>query len=121
MRMLCKHRMRMLVCSGLLLVSFSGCIANVTGPSAWVSNTRLDVSDLKVGEHVITGESTSWAVLFGLIAWGDSGFEAALQDAKQNSGIAVTEVYNVKTDRKLFNVFGLYIRATTIVTVSVAQ
>ena len=99
----------------------AGCIANVTGPSAWVSNTRLDVSDLAVGEHVITGESTSWAVLFGLVAWGDSGLEAALQDAKRNAGVDVTEVYDVKTDRKLFNIFGLYMRSTTIVTASVAQ
>lgn len=119
--MLCKHRMLMLVFGGLLVASVSGCIANVTGPSAWVSNTRLDVIDLKVGEHVITGKATSWVVLFGLIVWGDSGFEAALQDAKQKAGITVTEVYDVKTDRKLFNIFGLYIRSTTIVTASVAQ
>ena len=119
--MLCKQRMLMLIAGGLLIASVAGCIANVTGPRAWVSNTRLDVADLKVGEHVITGESTSWAVLFGLVAWGDAGFEAALTDAKQKAGIQVTEVYNVKTDRKLFNIFGLYIRATTIVTASVAQ
>ena len=119
--MVCKRRMLMLVFAGLLVASISGCIANVTGPSAWVSNTRLDVSDLKVGEHVITGKATSWVVLFGLVVWGDSGFEAALQDAKQKAGITVTEVYDVKTDRKLFNIFGLYIRSTTIVTASVAQ
>jgi hypothetical protein len=113
--------MLMLVFGGLLVVSVSGCIANITSPIAWVSNTRLDVNDLKVGEYVITGEATSWVVLFGLVVWGNSGYEAALRDAKQKAGITVTEVYDVKTDRKLFNIFGLYIRSTTIITASVAQ
>jgi len=116
-----KHRVLMFVFAGLLAVSVLGCIANTTRPSAWVSNTRLDVNDLKVGEHVITGEATSWGVLFGLVMWGDSGYEAALEDAKQKADIKITEVYDVKTDRKLFNIFGLYIRSTTIVTASVAQ
>ncbi len=89
--MVCKRRMLMLVFAGLLVASISGCIANVTGPSAWVSNTRLDVSDLKVGEHVITGKATSWVVLFGLVVWGDSGFEAALQDAKQKAEIRIND------------------------------
>ena len=89
---MCRRRMLMLVFGWLLVVSVSGCIANITGPSAWVSNTRLDVNDLKVGEHVITGEATSWAVLLGLVAWGDSGFEAALQDAKRKAGIKVTAI-----------------------------
>ncbi len=119
--MLYKHWILMFVLGGLLVVSVSGCIANITSPVAWVSNTRLDVNALKVVEHVITGEATSWGVLFGLVVWGDSGYEAALRNAKQKTDITVTEVYDVKTDRNLFNIFGLYIRSTTIVTASVAQ
>lgn len=119
--MLYRCRMLTFVFGGLLALSVSGCIANITSPNAWVSNTRLDVNDLKLGEQVITGEASSWVVLLGLVAWGDSGFQAALEDAKQKAGIKVTEVYDVKTDRKLFNIFGLYTRSTTIVTASVAQ
>tara|TARA_B100000315_G_scaffold258331_1_gene310074 strand:+ start:10336 stop:10743 length:408 start_codon:yes stop_codon:yes gene_type:complete len=111
----------MAILSGLLLIGIAGCVTNITKPNSWVSNTRFDVSDLKIGEHTITGESSSQAILFGLVHWGNRGLEAALENAKQRADIKVTEVYDVKTDRKYFNILGLYVKATTVVTASVAQ
>ena len=120
--MLWRRRILYFLCSAILAASFAGCVTSVTKPNSWVSNTRFDVKDLKTGEHVITGESSSYGILFGLFQWGDRGYEAALRDAKQNGGIrAIAEVYDVRTDRKYFNVLGLYVRATTVVTASVAQ
>jgi hypothetical protein len=100
----------------------AGCIyTNTTQPVSWVSNTRLDVQDLAIEEKEITGKSTTYVILFGLFAWGDAGLEAALQDAKKNAGFEVKEVYDVKTDQKLFNILGLYISRTIIVTAKVAK
>tara|TARA_B100002003_G_C13852050_1_gene417564 strand:+ start:235 stop:666 length:432 start_codon:yes stop_codon:yes gene_type:complete len=114
-------KMLMVILSGLLFTGLAGCFTNITKPNSWVSNTRFDVSDLKVAGQTITGESSSQAILFGLVHWGDRGFEAALENAKQRAGIKVTEVYDVKTDRKYYNILGLYVKATTVVTASVAQ
>ena len=106
------------VISGIL----AGCIyANTTQPVSWVSNTRLDVQDLALQEQEITGQSTTYVILFGLFAWGNAGLEAALQNAKRNAGFEVKEVYDVKTDQKIFNILGLYISRTIIVTAKVAK
>ena len=100
----------------------SGCIyMNATLPISWVSNTRLDVQDLTLEEQEITGQSTNYVILFGLFAWGDAGLEAALQNAKQNAGFEIKEVYDVKTDRRIFNILGLYATQTIIVTAKVAR
>ncbi len=94
---------------------------NTTLPVSWVSNTRLDVQDLALEEQEITGQSTAHWLLLGLFSWGDAGLEAALQNAKQNAGFEVKEVYDVKTDQKIFNLLGLYTSQTTIVTAKVAK
>ena len=106
------------VISGVL----AGCIyMNTTLPLSWVSNTRLDVQDLTLEEQEITGQSTTHVLLFGLFAWGDAGLEAALQNAKHNAGYEIKEVYDVKTDQRIFNILGLYISRTIIVTAKVAR
>lgn len=100
-----------------LVASLSGCLyANTTIPLAWVSNTRLDVNDLKLEDQEIIGESTLHGILFGLISWGDAGFDAALKNAKENAGFEVKEVYDVKTDQKIFTILGIYFSRTIIVT-----
>jgi hypothetical protein len=100
----------------------AGCIyTNTTQPVSWVSNTRLDVQDLTLEEQEITGKSTAYILLLGLFSWGNAGLEAALQNAKKNAGFEVKEVYDVKTDQKIFNILGLYISRTIIVTAKVAR
>lgn len=103
-------------------VGLAGCIyANTTLPLSWVSNTRLDVKDLVLEEKEITGESTAHGLFFGLISWGNAGVDAALQDAKKRAGFEVKEVYDVKTDQRVFNVLGLYLSRTIIVTAKTAR
>ena len=106
----------------IVLLSLNGCIyANTTFPLSWVSNTRLDVKDLSLEEQEISGKSTIHSILFGIIAWGDAGLDAALENAKHNAGFEVKEVYDVKTDQKIFNILGLYFSRTIIVTAKVAH
>ncbi len=108
----------LMVISGLL----AGCLyTNTTLPLAWVSNTRLDVQDLTLDEREITGHSTAYVLLFGLVSWGDAGLEAALRDAKEKSGTEFSEVYDVRTDQKVFNLLGLYMSRSIIVTAKVAR
>jgi hypothetical protein len=106
----------------VLTIGLAGCIyANTTMPLTWVSNTRLDVKDLTLENQEIVGQSTAHALLFGMISWGDAGLDAALEDAKRKAQFEVKEVYDVKTDQKVFNVLGLYISRTIIVTAKVAH
>jgi TRL-like protein family len=103
-------------------VCLTGCIyANTTLPLSWISNTRLDVKDLRLEDQEIVGQSTARGLLFGLISWGDAGLEAAMQDAKKKAGFEFKEVYDVKTDQKIFNVLGLYLSRTIIVRAKVAR
>ena len=105
-----------------LVASLSGCLyANTTLPITWVSNTRLDVKDLTLEEKEITGKSKSYSILFHLIGWGNSGLDAALKDAKKKAGFTVNEVYDVKTDIKIFTILGLYGSQTTIIKAKVAN
>jgi len=106
----------------VLTIGMAGCIyANTTLPLTWVSNTRLDVKDLTLENQEIIGQSTAYGLLFGLISWGDAGLDAALEDAKRKARFDVKEVYDVKTDQKIFNVLGLYISRTIIVTAKAAH
>jgi len=110
--------------TALFLVSagLAGCIyANTTLPLTWISNTRLDVKDLTLEQQEIVGQSTARGLLFGLISWGDAGLDAALEDAKRKAPFEVKEVYDVKTDQRIFNVLGLYLSRTIIVTAKVAR
>jgi TRL-like protein family len=106
----------------VLTVGLAGCIyANTTLPLSWISNTRLDVKDMVIENQEIVGESTAYGLLFGLISWGDAGLEAALEDAKRKARFEVKEVYDVKTDQKVFNVLGLYFSRTIIVNAKAAR
>lgn len=116
-----KRSFQALLCAWMI-TSLTGCIyANTTVPLAWVSNTRLDVEDLTLEEREISGQATAHAVLFGSISWGDGGLDAALKNAVENAGFEVKEVYDVKTDQKVFNILGLYISRTIIVTAKAAR
>lgn len=109
---------------GLFMVStvLAGCIyANTIMPLTWISNTRLDVKDLTLENQEIVGQSTARGLLFGLISWGDAGLDAALEDAKRKAPFEVKEVYDVKTDQRVFNVLGLYLSRTIIVTAKAAR
>jgi len=106
----------------LVSAGLAGCIyANTTLPLTWISNTRLDVKDLTLEQQEIVGQSTARGLLFGLISWGDAGLDAALEDAKRKAPFEVKEVYDVKTDQRIFNVLGLYLSRTIIVTAKVAR
>jgi hypothetical protein len=106
----------------VLTACLSGCIyANTIMPLTWISNTRLDVKDLTLENQEIVGQSTARGLLFGLISWGDAGLDAALEDAKRKAPFEVKEVYDVKTDQRVFNVLGLYLSRTIIVTAKAAR
>ncbi|MGH7272916.1 MAG: TRL domain-containing protein [Nitrospiria bacterium] len=111
------------VISGVLAgCQYTGWIyKNTTLPVSWVSNTRLDVQDLALEEQEITGQSTNYILMLGLFSWGNAGLEAALQNARQNAGFEIREVYDVKTDQRIFNILGLYSSLTTIVKAKVAR
>lgn len=85
---------------GSALVFTSGCVfTDVKIPL----DTNLEETQL--GSK--TGESTSQGILW-LVAWGDSGTQAAAQDG----GITTL----LHADQKLFSVlFGLYSKQTTVV------
>lgn len=101
------HARRLLV--SLLLVFVSNCVyANVNTPLAYRSPTPGDVQG-PLGSEV-AGEACSHLVL-GLVAWGDGGYSAAVEDAKTKSG--ATLLADLQSDRGLFNVLGVYQRACT--------
>lgn len=93
---------RTAVTGALLGLSFlaSGCVfTDIKVPL----DTNLE--ETKLGTK--TGESSSQSVLW-LVAWGDSGTEAAAKQA----GITTL----LHADQKVFSVlFGLYTRSTTVV------
>ncbi|HUK55927.1 MAG TPA: TRL domain-containing protein [Nitrospiria bacterium] len=106
----------------VLTAGLAGCIyANTTLPLAWISNTRLDVKDLNLENQEIIGQATAYGLLFGLISWGNAGLDAALENAKLKAGFEVKEVYDVKTDQRVFNVLGLYFSRTIIITAKAAH
>lgn len=96
----------------LAAASLSGCIyANVNTPLAYRAPTPAEVPG-PMGEPV-TGEACNYVVAW-VVAWGDGGYAAAVEQAKQKSGAQL--LADVKADRKLFNVLGVYQRACTVVT-----
>jgi hypothetical protein len=101
--------MRKLSLVSLLLVS---CVyTNVNTPLSYRAPTPNEVRG-NLGESV-TGEACNQAVL-GLVAWGDGGYAAAVEDAKRRSG--ATLLADVRSDTKLFNVLFVYAKACTRVT-----
>lgn len=104
--------MRSLVIASLLAVSClsgAGCIyANVHTPLSYRSPTPSDVGG-KLGEEV-EGKSCNHLVLW-MVAWGDAGYAAAVENAKAASG--ATLLADVRADSNLFNVLGVYQRNCT--------
>lgn len=97
--------MRALFCYvSLFLFAASGCIySNVHTPLSYRSPTPGDVPG-PLGPEA-TGEACNHVVLW-LVAWGDGGYSAAVDDAKRNSGAHM--LVDVEADTKLFNVLGVY-------------
>ena len=96
----------------LCLASFTGCVyTNVNTPLSYRAPTPNEVQ----GPLVTTahGEACNMAIL-GLVAWGDGGYAAAIEDAKQSSGARM--LADVKADTRLFNVLFIYSKACTRVT-----
>lgn len=104
--------MRILLLASAALLS--GCLyTDVRFPYAYRSATPADVK-AAADDAIVTGRACSREALF-LVAWGDSGFAAAVKDALKGRGDAV--LYDVKTDEKVNSyVLGLYSQNCTLVT-----
>ena len=101
--------MRSLILMGFLV---SGCLyANVNTPLSYRAATPNEVQGPL--NEVAHGEACNQAIL-GLVAWGDGGYAAAVEDAKQHSGARM--LADVRADTRLFNVLFIYAKACTRVT-----
>src|SRR5690348_16305759 len=106
-------RMRLI----LLATILSGCIyTNVNTPLAYRAPTPNEVPGPLNQE--VQGEACVKAIL-GLVAWGDGGYAAAVEDAKHRSGARM--LADVRSDTSLFNVLFIYSKACTRVTVFAAR
>ncbi len=96
----------------------SGCLfANYDVPLSFRTETRYDVGSVPpLGDS--KGEACAFQIL-GLLAFGNGGFDAAYQNALTKSG--ATELFDVRTDTRLFNVLGIYSESCTNVTGKVAK
>ena len=101
---------------------------NFTSPVSYQSLTRRDVMALSKGREVIEVEGTSAktrifiplgyfpgfgptsGVSFDVM---DRSIEKAIDDAKTRYGVQT--LYDVRIDRRLFSILGIYSRTTTIV------
>jgi hypothetical protein len=96
----------------LLAFSLTGCLyANVNTPLSYRAPTPNEVPGPLTQQ--VSGEACNRAVL-GLVAWGDGGYAAAIEDAKQHSGARL--LADVRADSSLFNVLFIYSKACTRVT-----
>lgn len=87
-----------------ICLAATACIyADVRAPLAYRSPTPSDVA-APLGPEA-TGEACSHQVL-GMVAWGDGGYGAAVEDARAKSG--ATLLVDVQSDRTLFNVLSVY-------------
>jgi hypothetical protein len=97
---------------GLFALLLTSCIyANVNTPLSYRAPTPNEVQGpLK---DVAQGKACNHAIL-GLVAWGDGGYAAAVENAKQRSGARM--LADVQADTSLFNVLFVYAEACTQVT-----
>lgn len=94
------------------LGSWGGCIyANVNRPLSYRSPTPSDVGGQvgQMGEDV-DGSACNHVVL-GLVAWGDGGYTAAIDDALHASGAKL--LADVRADTSSFNILGVYQKQCT--------
>ena len=102
--------MRSLGLIGFLL--FTSCIyANVNTPLSYRAPTLNEVQGPL--SELAHGEACNQAIL-GLVAWGDGGYAAAVEDAKQRAGARM--LADVRADTRLFNLLFIYSKACTRVT-----
>jgi len=93
----------------LSFLAFTGCVyTNVNTPLSYRAPTPNEVQGPLT--TVVHGEACNRAIL-GLVAWGDGGYAAAIEDAKQSSGARM--LADVKADTRLFNVLFIYAKACT--------
>lgn len=101
----------------ITMVALGGCVyANVNTPLSYRAPTPNEVKVVP-GQRV-RGEACNQAIL-GLVAWGDGGYNAAIEDAKARSGAPM--LADVQADTNLFNVLFIYSKACTRVSGLVAQ
>ena len=103
--------MRALHLLGFLLwvLAGNGCIySNVHTPLSYRSPTPSDVPG-PLGPEA-TGQACNHVVLW-LVAWGDGGYSAAVENAKRSSGARM--LVDVEADTKLFNILGVYQQSCT--------
>ena len=91
----------------------SGCIyANVVSPLSYRAPTAVEAH--AQGGIDVDGTACNQLVL-GLVAWGDGGYAAALNDARAKSG--AVQLADVKSDVTVFDILGpVYVKACTRVT-----
>jgi hypothetical protein len=95
-----------------LISTLAGCVyTNVNTPLSYRAPTPSEVQAPLVQE--VRGEACNQAIL-GLVAWGDGGYAAAVEDARQRSGARL--LADVRADTRLFNVLFIYSKACTRVT-----
>ena len=104
----------------LLAAASSACgilYTNVKLPRGYRSASPSDVKSAP-DDPLVTGKSCSRSALY-LVAWGDSSYASAVQDAlKGRDGI----LYDVRSDMQAkAYLLGLYTRACTILTGKVAK
>jgi TRL-like protein family len=104
----------------LLAAALSACgilYTNVKLPRGYRSASPSDVK-ASSSDPLVTGRACERSALY-LVAWGDSSYAAAVQDAlKGRDGI----LYDVRSDMKAdAYVLGLYTRVCTVLTGKVAQ
>lgn len=97
----------------LSVAAACGCIyGNVTVPLAYRAPTAEEAHAEKAPDA--EGVACNHAVVFGLVAWGDGGYSAAVADARSKS--SAVQLADVRSDTTLFNVLGLYTKVCTRVT-----
>ena len=102
--------MRSIVFGSWLALVLGGCIyANVNAPLSYRSPTPGDVQPATLGPEV-QGEACNHLVLF-LVAWGNGGYSAAVEDAKAKGG--ATLLADVQADQRVFNILGVYQKSCT--------
>ncbi len=108
------HRRAAILFLLLTGTGLSGCLyTNVRAPWSYRSATPADVRS-STQDARVTGTACNRSLLY-LVAWGDAGYAAAVDDALKLRSDAF--LYDVKSDIKTTSVlFGLYTRICTTVT-----
>jgi hypothetical protein len=95
----------------VLPLLLGGCIyANIEQPLSYRSPTPIDVAPAPLGADGAEGEACNHVILF-LVAFGDGGYRAAMEDAIQKSQARL--LADVKADSNFMNVLGVYQRTCT--------